>query len=338
MGIDDRDYLRQERRTAAFGFPGGGWAIKYVIIANIAVFLAQQTSPTPIPETSLVTAWLDLRLPVHTSAEATPFEPEGDGPLRTLPPGTSLLVIGRGETHAMVRQGGEYGIVPSKALAVAPIRFWELGWRLVTYGFCHASLMHIAFNMFVLWMFGRAVEPILGSREFLAFYLAGVVVSGLCHLIVQALSPVPVLGASGGVMAVVFLTAMYYPRMTVLLMFVIPIELRWLAVLYAVLDVAGAFSETSGVAHAAHLGGAAFGVAYKYFGWRLMPFWDSLAARLRARRPASHPRVRIHRPSADEIRERVDELLDKIHRHGEASLTDAEREFLREASREYRNR
>lgn len=339
MGLQDRDYLREERRGAAFGPPGGGWAIKYLLIANVLVFLLQQTSP-------LVTAWLDLRLPVRTEAEATLYSLDDARPPRTLPPGESVLVIdhlqdpGTRVLYARVRYQGEFGLVEQSLLQVAPGRFWELLWRLVTYGFCHSTqgLMHLAFNMFVLWMFGRAVEPLLGSREFLAFYLAAIVVSGLCHLIVQAFAPVPVLGASGGVMAVVFLTAMYYPRMTVLLFFVIPVELRWVAVLYAVIDVAGFFNPNSTVAHAAHLGGAAFGVAYKYYGWRLMPWISGFRMLMKSRRPSRPPRVRIHRPSPDEVRARVDDLLDKIHRHGEASLTDEERQFLRDASREYRHR
>ncbi|MEX0718880.1 MAG: rhomboid family intramembrane serine protease [Planctomycetaceae bacterium] len=361
MGLEDRDYLREERRSVAFGPPGGGWAIKYLLIANVLVFLAQQTSP-------LVTMWLDLRLPDGILSDGVPFYTVGDSlddvkvnfavgrleldgpdrrrlgdlgqPDRVLDGGARVFVVGKEGPVALVYQGGEYGVVPAAEVGLAPGRFWELLWRLVTYGFCHSTqgLMHIVFNMLVLWMFGRSIEPLLGSREFLAFYLAAIVISGLCHLVVQAFEPVPVLGASGGVMAVVFLTAMYYPRMTVLLFFVVPVELRWVAVLYAVIDVAGLFSDNPTVAHAAHLGGAAFGVAYKHYGWRLMPWISGFRVLLKSRRPSRPPRVRIHRPSPDEVRARVDDLLDKIHRQGEASLTDEERQFLRDASREYRHR
>ncbi len=278
MGIHSRDYIRERRPGDPFGRHSDQWAIKYLLIANIVVFLFQNASPA-------VTGWLSLSL-----------------------------------SH----------LFPSFQI-----------WRLVTYGFCHANLQHLAINLFVLWMFGRAIEPIYGSREFLAFFLAAVVVSGICHLGVQFLesSAAGVIGASGGVMAVVFLTAMVYPRMKVLLFFVIPIELRWLAVMYAVADVAGFIERGSSVAHAAHLGGAAFGVAYKYYNWRISRAWDRLrdSARTSSRR-LSRPEVRLHHPVQEDLDEQVDAILEKIHQQGEASLTDWEREILKTASRKYKNR
>ncbi|WP_339732605.1 rhomboid family intramembrane serine protease [uncultured Gimesia sp.] len=283
MGIESRDYLRHESGGGSYGSfrrPSGGWAIKYLIIANIAVFLLEMSSP-------------------------------------------SILNF-----FALQRD------------AVLP--YFQI-WRFVTYGFCHstASLGHIFFNMFVLWMFGRMVEPVLGSREFLAFYLVGIVISGICHV---AISPNPVIGASGGVMAVVFLTAMTFPKMTVLLMFILPIELRWLAVLYAAVDVFGFINpQSDGVAHFAHLGGAAFGVAYKYFGWHLtgsfQKKWDHFklnrSARSKNLRVYSEPDAKLSKAGLDE---KVDAILEKISREGEASLTDQERALLKEASNKYKKR
>lgn len=292
MGLESRDYIRESPPPRGYGGYGGGfsgdWAIKTLLVANIAVFLAQL-------------ATRDIRVP---------------------------LVAG--------------GITEWLSLNLASLYEFQI-WRLVTYGFCHGSFEHILFNMFVLWMFGRAVEPIYGSREFLLFYLAGVVISGLCHVAMQAVvgTPIGVIGASGGVMAVVFLTAMVFPRQKVLLFFVIPMELRVLAVLYAVVDILGALNPTgSHVAHVAHLGGAGFGVAYHYYGWRLSGLWGATGDRFRRFRPRSRSNVRIHRPPEEprreEINQKVDRLLEKISRHGEASLTEEERVFLAEASRRYR--
>ena len=280
MGIESRDYLRHESGGGNYGsfrMPSGGWAIKYLIIANIAVFLLEK---------------FDVSI-------------------------LNYLALTRDTSFQI--------------------------WRFITYGFCHdpKHLTHIFFNMFVLWMFGRTIEPILGSREFMAFYLVGIVVSGLCHI---AISPGAVIGASGGVMSVVFLTAMIYPRMTVLLMFVIPIELRWLAVLYAVVDVFGFINPRGdGVAHFAHLGGAAFGVAYKYFGWHLTGTFDQKWNQLKRDRATKRSKLRIYdEPDANLSRagldERVDAILEKISREGEASLTDQERELLKEASNKYKRR
>ena len=53
-------------------------------------------------------------------------------------------------------------------------------WRLVTYQFAHGGFMHLLFNMYGLWMFGRGVEQLLGQRRFLQLYLfSGIVGAGL---------------------------------------------------------------------------------------------------------------------------------------------------------------
>ena len=44
-------------------------------------------------------------------------------------------------------------------------------WQLLTHMFMHGGILHLAFNMFALWMFGAAIESIFGSRRFLFFYL-----------------------------------------------------------------------------------------------------------------------------------------------------------------------
>ena len=282
MGIYSRDYIRERRPGDTFGGSSDQWAIRFLLIANIVVFVLQNGMPA-------LTNWLSLSL-----ADLFP----------------------------------KFQI-----------------WRLVMYGFCHDArpghLTHIIFNMFILWMFGRAIQPIYGSREFLAFFLAGVVISGVCHVGVQFFEPGTggVIGASGGVMAVVFLTAMVYPRMKVLLFFVIPIQLRWLAVMYAVADVMGFIQGESSVAHAAHLGGAAFGIAYKYYGWRVSRLWDRLRGSMRTSSSRlSRPKVRLYRPGQEDLDKQVDAILEKIHEQGEASLTDQEREILKTASQKYRKR
>src|SRR5258708_2806130 len=123
-------------------------------------------------------------------------------------------------------------------LYLAPDRVtehWEL-WRLITYAFCHSTgnsagggpgLMHLVGNMFFLWIMGSQIEPIYGQWEFLRFYLTGAFISGLGFLGFALFmgSDSPSLGASGAVMAVTMVCAMYYPSMKILFMFVIPIEL-----------------------------------------------------------------------------------------------------------------
>jgi len=371
MGLENRDYIRDSPPPDGFGLgPRGYWAVKFLLIANIVVFVLQLGSGL---DRGKVTYWLQLRLAEKQITTVGPgdaafyeVELEDGRPPRELSVPTQDLanapVIKSGKTvervenavygrYSLVRWQDKVGLVRTDSLSdkatPAPLESWQLAWRLVTYGFLHGSMMHILFNMFVLWMFGRLIEPIYGSLEFLLFFLAGVVISGLAHVgyIVAMGANIPAVGASGGVMAVVFLTAMIYPREKVYVFGIIPMEMRVMAVLYAVIDLVGAMNPGSGTAHWAHLGGAAFGVAYYYYHWRLSGFWIGLKRRFsstgRALRP--RPRVRVYQPEDPEPRDsnvdaEVDRLLEKISRQGESSLTEKERTFLAEASRKYRKR
>jgi membrane associated rhomboid family serine protease len=216
-------------------------------------------------------------------------------------------------------------------------------WRLVTYGFCHGDTGHIFFNMFSLWMFGRFVEPIYRAREFLAFYLAGIVISGLAFLAIDGVSndSLSTIGASGGVSAVTILTAMHFPTVQVMIMFVIPLQLRYLAIMQVLLDVVGLAGGSRGVANSAHLGGAAFGFLYYRNGWRVTSWLPSFRLRW-PRWPRRKAAVRIYKPDEEGpgiiSEETVDRLLQKIHEHGEASLTDEERALLVAASQQKKTR
>jgi membrane associated rhomboid family serine protease len=215
-------------------------------------------------------------------------------------------------------------------------------YQLLTYGFLHApdNLWHIVWNMLGLFFFGREVEWRYGRREYLLFYLAGIMVAGLVWTIAEIPggSHAIALGASGGVTAVVILFAFNFPYRTVLFMFFLPMPMWVAAVIFVAVDAYGAVNRSGNVAFTAHLGGALF--AFLYYKWggrleRIMPD-RSLLARLRPR-----PKLRVHRPEAEEeatTDSRVDEVLKKIQEHGQDSLTYGERRILEEASREYQKK
>jgi membrane associated rhomboid family serine protease len=217
---------------------------------------------------------------------------------------------------------------------------WQ-AYRLLTYGFLHApdNLWHILMNMFVLWMFGRDVEYRYGAREFLAFYLIAIVVAGL----VWTAGELPrggggayMLGASGGVSAVVILFAMNFPHRMVLFMFFIPMPMWVLAVIIVGMDALGAINRSGDVAFTAHLGGALFGFLYYQWGWRFER-WLPTASTMKRLRPK--PKLRVIDPDqVDSTDSRVDEILKKIQEQGQDSLTRGERRILEQASREYQKR
>jgi membrane associated rhomboid family serine protease len=148
-------------------------------------------------------------------------------------------------------------------------------WQLVTYGFLHGSLVHLAFNMFALYMFGGAMELVVGPRRYLAYYLVCVVAAALVQLLVTAMMGglYPTVGASGGVFGLLLAYAVYFPHNKVMLLFPpIPIPSRLFVVIYAVIElVLGVTGSQAGVAHFAHLGGLLGGAAMLYY-WRIGQF------------------------------------------------------------------
>jgi rhomboid family protein len=133
-------------------------------------------------------------------------------------------------------------------------------WQLVTYGFLHGGLMHIAFNMFALYMFGGNLERVFGRSRYLTLYFVSMVTAALTQLAVAFFAggpPVPVVGASGAIFGLLLAYAMYFPRQTLMLIFP-PIPMpAWLFVtLYGLLELyLGVSGTQEGVAHFAHLGG-----------------------------------------------------------------------------------
>lgn len=218
-------------------------------------------------------------------------------------------------------------------------------YRLVTYGFLHDStgVGHIVFNMLTLWIFGQEIETIYGKKEFLLFYLTALVVAALGWALPERLMDAPrtasCIGASGGIYAVMALFALHYPKRIILFMMFLPMP-ALLAV--ALMMAAGFFVGPSNVAHSAHLAGGLFGALYYLSGRRisgLLPSGQFLSGLLRKHRGPKPP-LRIHEPQdADaDLDGKVDRILEKIHRQGEASLTPDERRTLEDASRRAQKR
>lgn len=237
-------------------------------------------------------------------------------------------------------------------------------WQLITATFLHDDVYHILWNMVFLWIVGRDMESLYGTRDFLVLYFMAAAVSTLGWAIVDYFSihHASMIGASGAIMAVVVIYALYYPHREVLLFFVLPVEMWILVLIYLAQDAWQLLNGHSlgKVAVASHLSGAAFGYLYKHFDLR----WSRISWR-RARRPrfrviAPEPReTPMPRPSGpiwspnpaatakptttavlpeEQLDARLDEVLAKIAREGRGGLTEDELLVLQEASRRARNR
>ncbi len=219
-------------------------------------------------------------------------------------------------------------------------------WQLVTYQFMHAGWLHILGNSWVIFMFGREMEAMLGGKKYLALVFSSGIVGGVFQVLVALLWPQyfggAVVGASACAFGLVAAYATMFPEreLTLLLFFIIPIHLRAKSLLIglAVLAVTGfAFPNIimPGVAHAAHLGGMAMG--WFFVRKILQGDWSRLTGALR---PAEKEKSSLRRPSPEPLEEKspadfvaseVDPILDKISAHGLQSLTPREREILETA-------
>jgi len=222
---------------------------------------------------------------------------------------------------------------------------WQV-WRLATYGFAHFNFMHILFNMIGLFIFGREIEGIYGRFEFLRIYLAAIVLAGLVWLAMQLVSgrPAALMGASGGVLAIVMLWILHFPMRMIYIWGVLPVRAWILGTIYIASDLLGLLGVTRGneqgpqVANIAHLTGVAF--AYAYYRGKLN-LGRLIPARLSdLKLPGFRPKLRIHDPDkkSKDLNREVDAILEKISREGEGSLTRKERKTLEEASRQYQRR
>lgn len=228
---------------------------------------------------------------------------------------------------------------------------WEF-WKLLSYGFAHApmSIQHILFNMYGLWLFGRDVEVIYGREAFYRVYISLIILSGLGWVILANVlheSGTAAYGASGAVMGITIIYVMHFPNRELLFMFFLPMPMWVAGMIFIGMDlwgVMGGGSVLAGhVANTAHLTGAFFGYIFYEYKWTLF----SLLPSGRWLKSLFGPRLRVHReppdsprdePQREDMQQRVDQILAKISREGEASLTAEERRTLEEASRKLRNR
>ena len=165
-------------------------------------------------------------------------------------------------------------------------------YQFVTYMFMHGSIAHIFFNMFALWMFGSAIENVWGMKRFLLYYfvtgIGAAVIQELTwtmdlwsvlqsheqmvNLSGQALVPKAeflnyfvTVGASGAVYGLLLAFGMMFPNSLVYIYFLIPMKAKWFVIIFGAFELFSGIAssigtQTSEIAHFAHLGGMIFGL------------------------------------------------------------------------------
>lgn len=178
----------------------------------------------------------------------------------------------RGALNALI---GQFGVIPRLEIGLltgTPV-FSPVGALLpiFTSMFLHGSLLHVLGNMWMLWIFGDNIEDYLGHFSYLVFYLLSGIAASLTHILFNASSHVPSIGASGAIAGVMGAYFVLYPRARVLIwfppIFIFPIP-AWLMLGYwgvsqFLSGAATAIAETTqttGIAFWAHVGGFVVGI------------------------------------------------------------------------------
>jgi membrane associated rhomboid family serine protease len=186
---------------------------------------------------------------------------------------TVLLFLGP-RTEVLIRI---FGFMPARLANPSAFGYawWEVGITLVTSLFLHGGLVHLLGNMIYLWVFGGAVEEVMGHGRYLLFFIFCGAVGSLSHTIVFPHSQIPSIGASGSIAGVLGAFLVLHPRARIVTLF--PLVVYWamaeiraalfLPVWFGMqffngflsLAAAARTEEAAGIAWWAHVGGFVFG-------------------------------------------------------------------------------
>ncbi|MBL3656323.1 rhomboid family intramembrane serine protease [Fulvivirga sediminis] len=234
-------------------------------------------------------------------------------------------------------------------------------WTIMTYMFTHVGIWHILMNMLILYWFGRILINFLGSDKLIASYVLGGLAGGVLYMVAynfipyfaQAVDVSILFGASAGVLAVVAAAATLVPNYTVVLMFIGPVKIKYIALFYVVLSFLQSTGSNAG-GEIAHLGGALMGFVYikqiqkgtDLGNWiiRIMYFFKRIFTSS-PKIKVSYKRTKTSRKSKAQSsggsspvsskksdQAEIDAILDKISEKGYDSLSKEEKQKLFNAS------
>ncbi|AFM03829.1 putative membrane protein [Bernardetia litoralis DSM 6794] len=239
-------------------------------------------------------------------------------------------------------------------------------WTLLSYGFMHSlkgfnGILHILFNMLVLYWFGQIVVSEIGSNRFLGLYIWGILAGGVAFLLIFSFVPffaaqktMGLVGASAGVYAIVIAAGTLMPNVKMNLFIIGEVSLKWIAIAYVVLSfvmLAGGDNAGGDIAHLAGAGiGYLFVVQYKKGNdWSkpvmsFITFFQNIFKRkpkMKAYRGGqssqktddANSQKQARAKKTTEEQNTIDAILDKISDSGYESLTQKEKQILFQASK-----
>ena len=242
--------------------------------------------------------------------------------------------------HIITNLINQYFAVPTNLSTLL-----ERIWTPITYQFLHSGFFHILFNMLWLYWMGRLLEEYLNSKRITFIYLVGGFCGALFYILCYNLFPAfaeskliaSAIGASAAVTAIVIATATLLPDYTISLILIGPVKLKWIAIIYILIDLISVAGPNAG-GHLTHLGGAIFGFLFiksLQNGNDWSNIMNKLFAPKRKLKVVSKNNGRPNNTVKNDLpnQKLVDEILDKISKSGYDNLSKKEKEILFNASK-----
>lgn len=214
-------------------------------------------------------------------------------PLRHTQPGSTPPTVNRGLVVANIlvfvaqillgpkteRIIQTFGYIPARLVDPAAFGYqpWEVAITLVASLFLHGGFVHLFGNLIYLWVFGGAIEDVMGHMKYFFFYLACGAAGSLTHTVLFPTSAIPSIGASGSIAGLLGAFLILRPRAQIVTLF--PLVVYWamaeipalvfLPVWFGMqffngflsIEAARRTQEVAGIAWWAHIGGFLFGAA-----------------------------------------------------------------------------
>jgi len=236
------------------------------------------------------------------------------------------------------------------------VDFIQRPWTFITYAFAHdwTGILHILFNMLALYWFGKLIIEYLGNDKLIAIYVLGAIAGSTIYLLMFNTVPFfmertnfpGMVGASAAVFGVMTAAATLLPNYTFFLLFLGPVRIKYIVLVYIVISLIGTVGPNDG-GNLAHLGGALIGFVYikqlqvgvNWGGWITSTIdWFKGLLQPRSKVKVTYRKAETgtkKKPSGftKATQEEIDDILDKISDKGYESLTKDEKEKLFNASK-----
>ena len=219
----------------------------------------------------------------------------------------------------------------------------EKPWSIFTYMFLQEEFWHLFFNMLMLYYGGQIFLQFFSQKQLLLTYIFGGLVGALFFILAYNAFPVFedtktyafALGSSASVLSILIAAATYQPEYRLNLFLLGQVKMKWIAIIFVVIDILSIPKGNSG-GHIAHLGGALWGFLYAYLLKKDFDFYLIFKRKARIKVKTRNAHNYHQRPKTDEQynaecaqeQEETDKILEKIAKNGYSSLSEKEKEFL----------